>query len=229
MVSVDKAIIARIDIGGRHFEILVDPDLAWGLKEGRSVSVQDMLAINEVFSDAKKGMKASHSDVVSAFGTDDIAEIARKIVLSGELQLTARMMRELNERTRRKVAEIIHRNAVDPKTGKPHPVERILRAMEEARVRLDFNKSPESQVETAASAIKRIIPLSFEKCKLRLFIPVSEVGKVYGMVRGFSVLDEEWTSSGDLIVVIEVPAGMKVEVISKISSASKGEIDIKEV
>ena len=132
MVSIDKAIVARIDINAMHFEILVDPELAWALKEGRSASIQDMLAINEIFVDARKGMKASREHLFKAFGSDDVFAIAERIVKEGELQLTAKMMREMMERTRRAIAEIIHRSAVDPKTGKPHPVERILNAMEEA-------------------------------------------------------------------------------------------------
>ena len=229
MVSVDKAIVARIDINDMHFEILVDPELAWSLREGKSASIQDMLAINEIFSDAKKGMKASRENLLKAFGTDDIFVIAERIVKEGDLQLTAKMMREMLDRTRRAIAEIIHRSAVDPKTGKPHPVERILNAMEEARVRVDYQKSPESQVEAVSSAIRHIIPLSFEKCRLRFFIPVAEVGKVYGAVKAMNVISEEWTSGGDLIVVVEIPKSLKVETISKISSIVHGDVDVKEV
>ena len=97
------------------------------------------------------------------------------------------------------------------------------------QVRVDYQKSPESQVEAVSSAIKRIIPLSFEKCKLRFFIPVSEVGKAYGAIKAMNVVSEEWTSSGDLIVVIEIPKSLKVETISKISSIVHGDIDVKEV
>ena len=229
MVSVDKAIVAKIDASGKHFEILVDPELAWALREGKSSSVQDMLAINELFTDARKGLKAGHGDVLSSFGTDDIQLIAKRIVSEGDIQLTSRMMRELTEKTRNAIAEIIHKGAVDPKTGYPHPLERILRAMEEARIRVDYSKKPESQVDAVISAIKRIIPLSFEKCKLRMIIPVSEVGKVYGLIKSMNPLSQEWTTGGDLVAVIEVPAGMKVDTISKVSSAVKGNIEIKEV
>ncbi|MEM3399720.1 MAG: ribosome assembly factor SBDS, partial [Candidatus Micrarchaeia archaeon] len=33
MVDLDKAIIARLDVKGEHFEILVDPDLAYMYKQ----------------------------------------------------------------------------------------------------------------------------------------------------------------------------------------------------
>ena len=38
MVTVDQAIIAKIDKDGKHFEVLVDADIAYDLKEGMIVS-----------------------------------------------------------------------------------------------------------------------------------------------------------------------------------------------
>ena len=54
MVTLDDAIIAKIVRNGKHFEILVDADIAYDLKEGRTVSISRMLAVNEVFTEAKK-------------------------------------------------------------------------------------------------------------------------------------------------------------------------------
>ncbi len=229
MVSIDEAVIARLEKDGKRFEILVDPRMAWSLKQGQSVSVQRMLAISEVFTDAKKGAKASQSDVISAFGTDDILEVVRKIVTEGEVQLTSAMIREMNEKKRLKVAEAIHKLSVDPKTGMPHPVDRILAAMDQARVRIDYRLNDEKLIQETINAIKRIIPLSFEKCRLQILVPVSSVGKAYGMIKEMNPVKEEWTSNGDLIAVIEIPKSMKVETISKISNAVHGDCSIKEV
>ena len=99
MVTVEKAIIARIDKYGKHFEILVDSELAYDLKENKSVSINKMLAINQVFTDAKKGMKAGAGDLQKAFNTDDVEKIASIIVKEGDLQLTT-------DFRRRKVDEI---------------------------------------------------------------------------------------------------------------------------
>ena len=44
MVTVDEAIIAKFDKDGKHFEILVDSELAYGMKEGKIVSLSKMLA-----------------------------------------------------------------------------------------------------------------------------------------------------------------------------------------
>ena len=59
MVSLEKAVIARLKKGGETFEVLVDPYLARDLKEGKEVDFEQLLAIEEVFKDARKGERAS--------------------------------------------------------------------------------------------------------------------------------------------------------------------------
>ncbi len=81
MVSLDKAVIARLRKGGEEFEVLVDPYLARDLKEGKEVNFEELLAAEEIFKDAKKGERASADELRKAFGTDDIFEIAKRSFL----------------------------------------------------------------------------------------------------------------------------------------------------
>ena len=54
MVSLDDAVLARLEKGGSRYEILVDPDLVENWKEDdQSVEIGDLLAIEEVWSDAR--------------------------------------------------------------------------------------------------------------------------------------------------------------------------------
>ena len=54
MVSLDDAVLARLEKGGKRYEILVDPDLVDSWKEDpESVSLDDLLATEEVWSDAR--------------------------------------------------------------------------------------------------------------------------------------------------------------------------------
>ena len=56
MVSLDDAVLARMEKAGKRFEILVDPDLVekWKL-DSSSVELDDLLAMDEVFHDARGG------------------------------------------------------------------------------------------------------------------------------------------------------------------------------
>ena len=50
MVSLDDAVLARMEKGGKRYEILVDPDLVDKFKtEPSSVKIDDFFAMDEVF------------------------------------------------------------------------------------------------------------------------------------------------------------------------------------
>src|SRR3989338_11521432 len=115
MVNVDEAIIARLKSNNQLFEILVDCDMALALKEGKNISLKDVLAADRIFSDAKKGLEASENAMKQIFGTNDAEEVAKTIIQKGEIQLTQEYREKLREEKRKQVITIIHRNGVDPK------------------------------------------------------------------------------------------------------------------
>ena len=68
MVSVDKAVIARLKKEGQNFEILVDCMNAIAFKEGKDIYMKDVLADEKVFSDSAKGLVASENTLKTIFG-----------------------------------------------------------------------------------------------------------------------------------------------------------------
>ena len=56
MVSLDDAVVARLEKGGKRYEILVDPELVEQFKsDPESVSLDDLLATDEIWHDARGG------------------------------------------------------------------------------------------------------------------------------------------------------------------------------
>jgi len=228
MVTLDKAVIARYEKAGKRFEILVDPELAYSLREGKSVSTRDMLAIDEVFKDARKGERASREDLLAVFGTDEVEKIAIKIVKEGEVQITAEFRRRKLEEKRRRIAELIARNAVDPRTKAPIPMQRILNAMEQAKVHVDVFKPAEEQVEQVIKAIASVLPMSFERLRLQVRIPPQHAARCYGLLKSFNA-SLSYANDGSLIASLEIAAGMRAELYEKLNALTRGEVEIKEV
>ncbi|MDN5358789.1 MAG: ribosome maturation protein [Candidatus Diapherotrites archaeon] len=227
MVSVDKAIIARYERGGHRFEILVDPDLAWRLKRGEEVDMDDLLASLEVYKDAKKGERVSEELLQKTFGTTDIYEIAKYIIRHGEVHLTTEQRRRMHDEVWNKIAHLIARRAVDPRTGAPHPVQRILNAMEQAKVHVDIFKTPEEQVQQVVDAIRKIIPIRMETKKVQIIVPPQYTGKVYGHLKHYKILRENWGNDGSLSVVIEIPAGMVEDLLHEVAGLTHGDVQSK--
>ncbi len=228
-VSVDKAVIARYEKFGKRFEILVDPDKAVDFKSGKSIEIEDVLAVQDVFEDAKKGMRASREDLKKAFGSEDVNEVAKTIIKFGEIQITAEQRRKMLEEKRRLIATIISRESINPQTNAPHTIERILNAMELAKVQVDIYKSAEEQIDDVLQAIQKVIPIRFEKIELQIKVPATHAGKCYGVIKEFGkVKNEQWLGDGSLICVIEIPAGLQIEVFDKLNKITHGDVIINE-
>ena len=229
MVDVDKAVVAKYERKGKRFEILVDPELAWKLRRGESVRIDDMLASFDVYRDVRTGERASESELKEVFGTTNVYEIAEIIVKHGDVPLTTEQRRRMLEERRMQIATIIAKRAINPQTNTPHPVQRILNAMEQAKVHIDPLRPAEEQIEAVVSAIRKVIPIRLETKKIELVIPPQYTGKLYGKVRAYKVVKEDWRNDGSLRVVIEVPAGMTEEVLREFASLTHGNIQSKMV
>ncbi len=223
-----KYTIVRLSRGGEDFEILVDPDKALEYKMGSKLDVASIVVVDEVFTDANKGIRASREKLMKAFGTTDFYKIASTILEKGRLLITAEQRRRLTEMKKRQVIELIRRSYVDPRTKLPHTAVRIEQAMKEAHVSIDPFKPAEEQVQPIIKAISRILPLKAEKSALKVRIPARYSAKAYGLVRRMcKIVKEEWRPDGSWFGVVELPAGMRGEFMEKLAKLTKGEASVE--
>jgi len=227
MVTVDKAVIAKLERNKKHFEVLVDPEMAYDLKSGKIVSLSRMLATNQVFTDSKKGERASPSDVDKAFNTSDVEKIAEEIVKHGEVQLTTDFRRKKVEEKRKQIAAFISRYAINPQTRLPHPPDRILNAMEQVRINIDPFKPAEQQIDDIVKPLREILPLSFDELSITAEIPAKYSSRAYGVLKGLGSFSEQWVGE-KLIIKMKIPAGLKEKLYRVLNSVTEGEVRIEE-
>jgi ribosome maturation protein SDO1 len=228
LVSLDEAVIARLKKGDENFEILIDPYAAADLIEGKDINILPNLAIDSIFKDSKKGTHSSDESLQNNFGTTDIGEISKQIILKGDIQLTTEQRQKMQKNKRNRIIDTIVRNAMDPKTKNPHPRQRIELAMDEAGVHIDPFKPVRDQVKTIIDVLRPIIPISMEQIKISVKISSQYIGKAYGIVRNIGVLErEDWQSDGSWIGIIRLPAGMQTDFYNKLNDVTKGNISTK--
>ena len=227
MIDINKAVIARLKKGGENFEVLVDCDKAIEFKSG-NVELEDALASDKVYKDAKKVERAPEKEMYKLFDTEDNKEIIALILKKGEIQLTVEHKNRLREEKRKKIINLIHRNAVDSKTGLPHPPNRIEKAITEARVNVDEFKSAEAQIENVLEKIRGILPIKFVVKEVEIMIPAKFSSSSYGVVKQFGkILNEKWGNDGSLILVVEIPGGLQDEFFDKLNNLTHGEVESK--
>jgi ribosome maturation protein SDO1 len=223
MVKVEDAVIARWETQGSRFEVLVDPQAVQDLKDGKEVDLADKLALEQVFKDVKKGDKISEEHLERTFHTRSLAEIARQIVLKGEVQVTTEQRHRLQESKRRQIVATIARNAMNPQTGAPHPPARIEAAMEEAKVHIDPFRSVDAQMQDVLAKLRPLIPIRLDVVKVRIRLPAQHYPRVIGELKGIGhLLSEEWLGDGSWSGIVEIPAGVQTELYEKLSARTKG-------
>ncbi len=227
MVKLEEAVTARLEKGGERFEILVSPDLAMKVKSGEKVDFSELMAVETIFKDAGRGTEQSPEAINRVFGTTSIEEAAKKIIMQGEVQLTTEQRRELKEKRTREIIQSISRNAINPQTGAPHPPQRIELAMKEAKIVVEAGKSAEEQMPKIIKDLKILLPISFEKLKLAVKIPAQFAGKAYSVLHGYGILKEEWLNDGSLVVMLEIPAGIKLELMNELNHITHGDVQVK--
>lgn len=214
--------LARLKKNNNNFEVCVNPEKAMDFKKGKC-SIDDVLEFPKIFSDVKKGMKASEESMKKVFGTIDVKEIAKKIVLEGEVQLTSDYRKKLQEQKKKQIIDFIHKQSVDPKTNIPHPLTRIEAAFEEAKINIDSFKSVEEQIKQVLPKLQRVLPIKFVVKEIDVVIPGEHVGKAYNKVKSFGkIIKEDWRSDGSWHLLIEIPGGLEQEFYDKLNNLTRG-------
>jgi ribosome maturation protein SDO1 len=228
LVDVDKAVIARLRQGNENFEVLVDCDNALLFKSGKNSDISGVLAVETIYSDAKKGLSASDAALLKSFKTTDIKRAAEEIIRRGDIQITAEHKRKIQEQKKRRILDFIHRDGIDPRTGFPHPMTRLELAFEEAKIHIDEHKNAEEQIPAILKRLMPILPIAIERKKIELTIPPAYAAKGYSIVKDFgTIINQEWNSNGSWTCTIEFSAGMQNDLFDKVGSTTHGEAEIK--
>ena len=223
----DHVHVARSKHGSEVFEVVIDPDLAYDFRDGKSVSIGDVVKFPQVFSDAKKGLVVSESRLEAVFGSRDPLVVAEQIIRKGDLPMTAVRMKLLDDTKRRRILDILHTNGVDPRSGAPHPLMRLESALVEAKVRIDAHKSAEDQIKDILKSLIPIIPIKFVTKELEVLIPAQFAAKAHSSVKSSAkILSESWLGDGSWKGLVEIPGGLEEEFSSKLRALTKGLVEV---
>lgn len=217
--------LARLKRAGKHFEIKVDLEDALKFKKGETDFIE--VEGDMIFTDSKKGERASNQDLELAFDTNDINEIAKKIVKNGEIQTNQEHRDAEQEKKFRQVVDFLATNSVDPRTGNPHTAERIKNALEQSHINIK-NIPVENQIKDILDKISAVIPIKLDTKKVKVTIPAIHTGKAYGVISQYKE-SENWLPNGDLEVIVAVPSGIIIDFYEKLNNVTHGSALTEEI
>lgn len=213
---------------GVKLEIMVNPVEAFKFRTDRSVLFSDVWTEPGIYADIKKGLRASRADIEKATGKTDEEEAAMEIVLHGDIPKPMDMREAEREQKRRLLINLIHRNAVDPATHRPHPPQRIENALAEARVKFDDHKDAIALLPEVIKLLRPILPIKFETKEVAIKIPAKYAGKSHNVLNKFGKpLRDDYMQDGSRVVVMDIPGGLEEELHSDVNALTHGEAETK--
>ncbi|MEM1971120.1 MAG: ribosome assembly factor SBDS [Candidatus Anstonellales archaeon] len=226
-MDLNKAIIGRIVIGGEHFEVLLDPDKTYAYLEGTKKDLNNILVVEEVYKNFKKGERQSPSNIKKAFGTDDIQTILKTILEKGEVQLTTEQRRKMVEKKRKQIIDFLAKNCIDGQTNLPIPPLRIENAMNNIKYNIDPFKPVEQQAKEILEQLRKILPIKMASVIIEIRVPADVAYKVYGYLKSLNPLKLEESNDGSIVAHIELLAGLQGEFYDRLNKLSGGKVESK--
>lgn len=223
MTSVEDAVICRLKRLGLTFEVLVDPNKAAEFKKTKTGNLEEVLAVSNIYRDARKGDLISTEELQKAFETTDFNTIITKILLDGDIQLTTEQRRKQVEERKMQIADLISKRAINPQTNLPHPPNRILNAMDQVGVHIDPFTEAEAQIDGVIKSIKTLLPIKLQRIIFQVTVPPQFSGKVYSLLKkAVGEFEEKWLNDGSFQAIINVPAGIQMDLLKSIGDATHG-------
>lgn len=217
-MSSKKSIVARLVVRGDHFEILVDQDLALAYKLGKKRDISKILAIDEIYTDSKKGMRAPSGKLQSSIGTSDTLKAATIILDRGELLLTVEQRRGLIEEKKRQIVVAITSSCIDVRTGLPVPATRVEQAMSQVGIPIDPFKSGEEQARIVVQEIKKVLPLKVQTNEIEVIAPKQNIQKVQTFCKVYGdIIEEKVIGDGSTRMRVLIPSVSKTIFLEKLS------------
>lgn len=222
--------LARLRSGKGVFEINIDPDKAIDYRHGKIADIREVLKSESIFSDARNGLHAPEGSFKQVFGTEDKLEIAKRIIQKGEIQFTEEYRDSLKQQKKRQILDYVHRNAVNPKNGFPHPLSLLETAYDDLKIKIDYTKPVNQLVNEVIAGMKLQLPLKIELKDIELHIPSTFAHQSYAAVQRFGkILKDEWLHDNSRMITVEISGGMEQDLYDKLNSLTHGGITAKVV
>ena len=102
MIDINKAITVRYKVQNHNFEILVESsEKAIGFRHGK-YTANDILVTDEIFTDVKRGLKASEHDMQKLFSTSEKSKMIERILKEGRKDENGSNIQELMEKIKQR-------------------------------------------------------------------------------------------------------------------------------
>eukprot|EP00188_Purpureofilum_apyrenoidigerum_P000137 Plantae.Rhodophyta-Purpureofilum_apyrenoidigerum.ctg1053.p1 GENE.Plantae.Rhodophyta-Purpureofilum_apyrenoidigerum.ctg1053~~Plantae.Rhodophyta-Purpureofilum_apyrenoidigerum.ctg1053.p1 ORF type:complete len:273 (+),score=49.12 Plantae.Rhodophyta-Purpureofilum_apyrenoidigerum.ctg1053:63-821(+) len=176
-VRMTNVAVVRLKRKGKRFEVACYKNKVVSWRSGAEKDLDEVLQVENVFSNVSKGVVANKKDLVSAFGTEDVRTVILEILAKGEVQVSDKERTHQSDKTFQEIATIVADKCVDPKTQRPFPVTMIERMMRETlHYTVSSSRSAKQQALDVIKQLKEHMEIQRAQMRINLTTP-SKNGK----------------------------------------------------
>jgi len=176
--------------------------------------LDDVLQINNVFTNVSKGQAAPAEDLKKAFGTAEVGNVVQEILKKGELQVGEKEREHALSNMWKEIATQVAEKCVDPSTQRPYPVGMIEKAMSEAGFSIKPGKPSKSQVLECIKLLQTdsSLPIQRARMRVRVTMPLKDGKRLKEKVleTAEKVEEDEWSAEEWEAILTIDPGQFKV-------------------
>ncbi|CAK4079365.1 unnamed protein product [Aphanomyces euteiches] len=162
--------IVKLKKGGCRFEVACYKNKVVNWRNKVETNFDEVLQSDGVFENVSKGKRATAEDMRRVFGTDDVDEVAKRIIELGELQVSDGERAASNQSLYQEIATIVAEKCVNPESNRPYPFTVIERVMKEIHYSLIPNRSAKQQALEVINRLQDHMPITRAKMKVQVSI-----------------------------------------------------------
>ena len=192
----------RIKKKGKPFEVACYRNKVLSWRSKMETDLDEVLQIDNVFSNVSKGKLANSKDILACFDTNDNKLVIKEILEKGELQITDQERHAMQESTFRDVAAIVADKCINPENNRPYTVGMIKNAMKQIHYGVNLTKSAKSQALDVIKKLKATMPIVRAPMSLRVSFPaehakyvLTELNSIQGIILSTMVYDSSDNSA----------------------------------
>ncbi|KAI9208657.1 SBDS protein C-terminal domain-containing protein [Polychytrium aggregatum] len=225
--------IVRLKKGGKRFEIACYKNKVMEWRNKVETDLDEVIQIQNVFTNVSKGQVAAKEDLTKAFKTEDLDAIILEILKKGELQVGEKERSNQIETMYRDIATTVAEKCINPETKRPYPVTMIEKAMADLHFSVNPNRSAKQQALDVIRELqqKGTLPIARAQMRLRIAIPGKDGKRLKAKMQPLfaNTEDEDWGDDYEVICLIDPGNYRQISELVDSETKGRGRVEVLNV
>mmetsp|Transcript_6510 Transcript_6510/g.17418 ORF Transcript_6510/g.17418 Transcript_6510/m.17418 type:complete len:252 (-) Transcript_6510:571-1326(-) len=228
-VRLTNVAVVRLKRKGMRFEVACYRNKVVSWRDKTETDLDEVLQIEQVFTNVSKGVVAPQKSLMQAFGTEDVRQVCIEILEKGELQVSEKERAHQFDKLFQEIATLVAEKCVDPNTRRAFTVGMIERAMRET---LQYSVQPNRNAKQQALEVIRLLQqhMDIERAQMevRIVAPSKQAKLLKERLGPFvaSIEHENFGARYDTTCLIDPGKYREIEEILRETTRGDGSIEV---